>query len=93
MALGRGRARLRHGIAAAVAAAALACAAAGPSSATGGAAISLIVDDLGWDLMATVEIAGLPGPLTLSFLPYPSELPVQIALARKCSRCCCARMR
>ena len=47
------------------------------------AEIALIIDDLGWDLLTTVEIADLPGPLTLAFLPYPEGLPEQVQVARR----------
>ena len=49
----------------------------------GRAEIALIIDDLGWDLLTTVAVVGLPGPLTLAFLPYPEGLPEQLRVARR----------
>jgi hypothetical protein len=42
-----------------------------------GPAIALVIDDLGMNRRVTAAITGLPGPLTLSFLPYASKLDEQ----------------
>lgn len=47
-----------------------------------GAAIALIIDDLGLNASATRKIAELDGPLTMAFLPYADGLSHQTALAR-----------
>ncbi len=45
--------------------------------------IAIIVDDLGLDQTRATMAIGLPGPLTLAFLPYAPKLPEQAASARK----------
>ncbi len=45
--------------------------------------IAIIVDDLGLNQVRARMAIGLPGPLTLAFLPYASKLPEQAASARK----------
>lgn len=44
--------------------------------------IALVIDDVGIDRRRSDAIAGLPGPLTLSYLTYARDLPDQTALAR-----------
>ena len=41
--------------------------------------IALVFDDLGMDRVHTAEVIRLPGPLTLSFLPYAGDLAHQTA--------------
>ncbi|MEI6557752.1 MAG: divergent polysaccharide deacetylase family protein [Rhodospirillaceae bacterium] len=43
--------------------------------------IALVFDDLGLDRVHTARVIRLPGPLTLSFLPYAADLPHQTAAA------------
>jgi polysaccharide deacetylase 2 family uncharacterized protein YibQ len=43
----------------------------------GRAAVAIVLDDLGLDRRRTARAIGLPGPLTLSFLPYATELAQQ----------------
>ena len=45
--------------------------------------IAIIIDDMGVDKVRTARTIGLPGPLTMSFLPYARDLPTQTAAARK----------
>ncbi len=45
--------------------------------------IAVIVDDLGLNQTRSKVAIGLPGPLTLAFLPYAPKLPEQAASARK----------
>jgi polysaccharide deacetylase 2 family uncharacterized protein YibQ len=45
--------------------------------------IALVIDDMGLDRRRSARTVALPGPLTLSFLPYADELPNQTALARQ----------
>jgi polysaccharide deacetylase 2 family uncharacterized protein YibQ len=47
-----------------------------------GPAIALVIDDLGMNRRATAALNDLPGPLTLSFLPYASKLDEQTGAAR-----------
>ena len=44
--------------------------------------IALVFDDLGMDRVHTARVIRLPGPLTLSFLPYAGELGHQTAAGR-----------
>ncbi|HEX6143041.1 MAG TPA: divergent polysaccharide deacetylase family protein [Geminicoccaceae bacterium] len=44
--------------------------------------IAIVIDDLGNNRANTAALNGLPGPLTLAFLPYASDLPAQTARAR-----------
>ena len=44
--------------------------------------IALVFDDLGLDRKRTERAIGLPGPLTLSFLPYAADLQAQTRAAR-----------
>ena len=46
-----------------------------------GPMIALVFDDLGMDRVHTAQVIRLPGPLTLSFLPYAADLGHQTALA------------
>ena len=45
--------------------------------------ISIVFDDLGIDKPRTQRVIELPGPLTLSFLPYANNLDLQLTAARK----------
>lgn len=45
--------------------------------------IAVIIDDAGLDRARTARAAGLPGPLTISFLPYAGELQRQADEARR----------
>jgi polysaccharide deacetylase 2 family uncharacterized protein YibQ len=47
-----------------------------------GAAIAIIVDDMGIDQKRSRLAIGLPAPLTLSFIPYGYHLPELVAAAR-----------
>lgn len=44
--------------------------------------IAVVIDDLGVDRRRSGLVAGLPGPLTLAWLPYARDLPKQTASAR-----------
>lgn len=44
--------------------------------------IAIVIDDMGLDRRRSARAAGLPGPLTLSWLPYADDLPAQTAAAR-----------
>lgn len=44
--------------------------------------IAVVIDDMGMDRRRTARATELPGPLTLSFLPYAGDLPEQTARAR-----------
>lgn len=46
-------------------------------------AIAVIIDDMGVDRKRTARVAALPGPLTLSWLPYATDLPRQTKAARQ----------
>lgn len=43
--------------------------------------IAIVIDDMGLDLRRSARAIKLPGPLTLSFLPYGRDLPQQTATA------------
>jgi uncharacterized protein len=45
--------------------------------------VAVIIDDLGLDRRRTAEVIGLPGPLTLSFMTYAQELPLQTEKGRR----------
>jgi len=45
-------------------------------------AIVVVIDDVGLDRRRSGRITQLPGPLTLSFLPYAQDLGSQVAVAR-----------
>lgn len=45
--------------------------------------IALVIDDMGLDRRRSARAVELPGPLTLSFLPYADDLPSQTALAHR----------
>ena len=47
-----------------------------------GPMIALVFDDLGMDRVHTARVIRLPGPLTLSFLPYAGDLAHQTAAGR-----------
>ncbi|MBP2298553.1 divergent polysaccharide deacetylase family protein [Azospirillum picis] len=44
--------------------------------------IAIVVDDMGLDRKRSTRMAGLHGPLTLSWLPYARDLPAQARAAR-----------
>lgn len=44
--------------------------------------IAIIIDDMGVDKVRTARATALPGPLTMSFLPYARDLPAQTEAAR-----------
>lgn len=44
--------------------------------------VAIIIDDMGMDRKHTNEVIGLPGPLTLAFLPYAGDLKNQTEQAR-----------
>lgn len=43
--------------------------------------IAIVIDDMGLDLRRSARAIKLPGPLTMSFLPYGRDLPRQTAAA------------
>lgn len=45
--------------------------------------IAVVIDDLGLDRQRSARAIALPGPLTLSFLPYAMDLPHQTEAAHK----------
>ncbi|WP_029008200.1 divergent polysaccharide deacetylase family protein [Azospirillum halopraeferens] len=45
-------------------------------------AIAIIIDDMGVDVKRSDRAAALPGPLTLAWLPYATDLPRRAAAAR-----------
>ncbi|OSQ35292.1 hypothetical protein THS27_24510 [Thalassospira sp. MCCC 1A01428] len=45
--------------------------------------IAIVIDDAGIDKLRTERAAELPGPITISYLPYATHLPEQVATARK----------
>jgi polysaccharide deacetylase 2 family uncharacterized protein YibQ len=45
--------------------------------------IAVVIDDMGVDQRHSLEAAGLPGPLTLSYLPYAHDVAKQAAAARR----------
>ncbi len=45
--------------------------------------IAIVIDDAGLDKDRTLQIINLPGPMTISFLPYASRLRDQVSLARE----------
>ncbi|HTK84022.1 MAG TPA: divergent polysaccharide deacetylase family protein [Patescibacteria group bacterium] len=47
------------------------------------AKIVIIIDDMGEDRVHTKQITELPGPLTLSYLPYPEHVAEEVAAGRK----------
>lgn len=49
----------------------------------GRAAVAIVIDDLGLDRPRTARTVALPGPLTLSFLPYAGELAQQTEAGRR----------
>ncbi|WP_368744697.1 divergent polysaccharide deacetylase family protein, partial [Desertibaculum subflavum] len=49
----------------------------------GRAAVAIVIDDLGLDRPRTARTIALPGPLTLSFLPYAGELAHQTEAGRR----------
>ncbi len=44
--------------------------------------VAVVIDDMGLDRPRSMRVVDLPGPLTLSYLPYAKELATQTALAR-----------
>ncbi len=55
---------------------------AAPRLASGQAMIAIVIDDMGIDRPRSMRAVELPGPLTLSYLPYGKDLESQTALAR-----------
>jgi len=52
--------------------------------ATGGRPmVAIVIDDMGVDQRHSLEAAGLPGPLTLAYLPYARDVAQQSAAARR----------
>lgn len=49
----------------------------------GRAKIVIVIDDMGIDRARSAQTVALPGPLTLSYLPYGQNLPAQTAEARR----------
>jgi polysaccharide deacetylase 2 family uncharacterized protein YibQ len=49
----------------------------------GRALIAIVIDDMGVDQRHSAQAIDLPGPLTLSFLPYAHDLARQTAAARR----------
>jgi polysaccharide deacetylase 2 family uncharacterized protein YibQ len=47
------------------------------------AKVAVIVDDMGLDRARAMRVLSLPGPLTLSFLPYGRDAPALAILARQ----------
>ena len=45
--------------------------------------IAVVIDDVGLDRPRSARVIALPGPLTLSFLPYAMDLPQQTEAAHK----------
>jgi polysaccharide deacetylase 2 family uncharacterized protein YibQ len=43
--------------------------------------VSIIIDDMGYSPHSLTRLAALPGPLTLSFLPYADATPAMLAAA------------
>lgn len=44
--------------------------------------LAVVIDDMGLDRPRSMRVLDLPGPLTLSYLPYAKDLAAQTALAR-----------
>lgn len=57
-------------------------AASAPRVGQGQAMVAIVIDDMGLDRPRSMRAVELPGPLTLSYLPYGRDLPSQTALAR-----------
>lgn len=53
-----------------------------PPTANGHPRIVIVIDDLGVDRHRSDKVVALPGPLTLAWLPYAHELPLQTERAR-----------
>lgn len=47
-----------------------------------GPMIAIVIDDMGLDRKRSARVVGLPGPLTLAWLPYANDLPRQTRAAR-----------
>lgn len=45
--------------------------------------VVVVIDDMGLDKKRSARAAGLPGPLTLSYLTYANDLPAQTEAARR----------
>lgn len=54
-----------------------------PAPVEGRPRIVIVIDDMGLDRRRSSRIVELPGPLTLAWLPYAKQLPVQTEAARK----------
>lgn len=48
----------------------------------GRAMVAVVIDDMGLDRKRSARTVKLPGPLTLSWLPYADDLPAQTAAAK-----------
>lgn len=44
--------------------------------------IAIVIDDMGIDKADAAQVIGLPGPLTIAFMSYATELPAQARAAR-----------
>ncbi len=54
-----------------------------PPQVRAGAWVAIIIDDLGLDRYRAARAASLPGPLTLSFMSYASDVGMQASAARQ----------
>ncbi len=45
--------------------------------------VTIVIDDMGLNRRQSAHAAALPGPVTLSWLPYAQDLPQQVAEARR----------
>jgi polysaccharide deacetylase 2 family uncharacterized protein YibQ len=54
-----------------------------PPAVRAGAWVAIIIDDLGLDRGRAARAASLPGPLTLSFMSYASDVGMQASAARQ----------
>ncbi len=50
---------------------------------SGSALVAIIIDDIGPAQSWSARAVAMPGPLTMSFLPYADDLPSQIASAKR----------
>ncbi|MBI3505736.1 MAG: divergent polysaccharide deacetylase family protein [Proteobacteria bacterium] len=54
-----------------------------PPSVRAGAWVAIVIDDLGLDRTRSARASTLPGPLTLSFMSYASDVGMQASAARQ----------
>jgi hypothetical protein len=54
-----------------------------PEPVAGRALIAIVIDDVGLDRANAARAIGLPGPITLSFMTYAEDLPLQAEAARR----------